>query len=288
MRLVPKAVHIKRPQHPEQLFLNIDPTQLQQAVLNLALNARDAMPEGGELRLEADSLQVHERGTLGIEPGPYVVVRVRDGGMGMSEEILSRIFEPFFTTKEPGLGTGLGLSNVRDTVKAAGGTLAVESTPGQGSTFTLYFPRVEARVSGVEDRKPKREHAQLTLMVVDDEPQIREVIQTMLGELGYDALTADSARAALAIAKDRHIDLLCSDLVMPDMSGVKLADEVRNVHPGLPVVMCSAYGTDDVLSKRVARGDVVFLAKPFTRNELIEAVERALGRRSETPQVSAS
>jgi signal transduction histidine kinase/CheY-like chemotaxis protein len=281
-RLVPRSVRVVRPEHHEPLLLNIDATQLQQAVLNLALNARDAMPEGGELRIEAEALSLKERGPLPILPGHYVVVRVRDDGVGMSEELQAKIFEPFFTTKEPGLGTGLGLSNVREAVEAAGGHLSVESQPGKGATFSLFFPRVQARASGVSERKPGPERAQATLLVVDDEPQIREVIQTMLSESGYDALTADTARAALAIVKERPVDLLCTDLVMPDMSGAKLLDEVRKVQPGLPVVVCSAYGTDEMLSKRIAHGDVVFLAKPFTRKDLLEAVERALGRRSES------
>jgi signal transduction histidine kinase/CheY-like chemotaxis protein len=275
-RLVPRSIHIKRVESPDELYVTIDPTQLQQAILNLALNARDAMPEGGELLLEASCCDLRDPGKLPLLRGKYVTVRVRDTGTGMRPETLSRLFEPFFTTKEPGLGTGLGLSNVRETTDGAGGYVDVKSEFGHGSELTLYLPRADSRISGVEATKPSSPARQHTLLVVDDEPQIREVIRTMLVDNGYLVRTADSARLALDILRHEQIDLVCTDLVMPEMSGAKLIDELKRSRPQLPIVVCSAYGTDDDVSRRVTRGEVMFLSKPFTRKELLDVVGRAL------------
>jgi signal transduction histidine kinase/ActR/RegA family two-component response regulator len=277
-RLVPRSIHIKRVESPDELYVTIDPTQLQQAILNLALNARDAMPEGGDLTLEAGGLDLREPGKLPLLRGKYVTIRVRDTGTGMRPETLSRLFEPFFTTKEPGLGTGLGLANVRETTDGAGGYVDVKSELGRGSELTLYFPRADSRISGVEATQPSSPARQHTLLVVDDEPQIREVIRTMLVDNGYLVRTADSARLALDVLRHEQIDLVCTDLVMPEMSGAKLIDELKRTRPQLPIVVCSAYGTDDDVSRRVSRGEVMFLSKPFTRKELLDVVGRALAR----------
>jgi CheY-like chemotaxis protein len=194
----------------------------------------------------------------------------------MTRETLARLFEPFFTTKEPGLGTGLGLANVRETTEGAGGHVAVSSELGKGSELTLYFPRADARISGVEATQPASSPRHHTVLVVDDEPQIREVIRTMLIDNEYIVRTADSARLALDILRDEQIDLVCTDLVMPEMSGSKLIDELKRLKPRMPIVVCSAYGTDDDVSRRVTRGEVLFLSKPFTRKELLEVVGRAI------------
>ncbi|MDB4987161.1 MAG: integral rane sensor hybrid histidine kinase [Myxococcaceae bacterium] len=275
-RLVPRSIHIRRVESAEELYVTIDPTQLQQAILNLALNARDAMPDGGDLFLEASSCDLREPGELPLLRGHYVLIRVRDTGTGMPPETLSRLFEPFFTTKEPGRGTGLGLSNVRETTDAAGGHVGVHSELGRGSELTLYLPRADALISGVESTQPASSTHHHTLLVVDDEPQIREVIRTMLVDNEYVVRTADSARHALEILRTEPIDLVCTDLVMPEMSGSKLIDELKRLRPRLPIVVCSAYGTDDDVSRRVTRGEILFLSKPFTRKELLDVVGKAL------------
>ena len=279
-RLVPRSIQIRRIESPDELYVTIDPTQLQQAILNLALNARDAMPDGGELTLDATTTDLRSPGELPLIPGHYVLIRVRDTGTGMTSDTLGRLFEPFFTTKEPGLGTGLGLANVRETTEGAGGHVAVRSELGKGSELTLYFPRADARISGVETTQPANAQRHHTILVVDDEPQIREVIRTMLSDNEYVVRTADSARLALEILRDERVDLVCTDLVMPEMSGSKLIDELKRSNPRLPVVVCSAYGTDDDVSRRVTRGEVLFLSKPFTRKELLEVVARALASQS--------
>lgn len=288
MRLVPRSIQIRRVEFPDELYVTVDPTQLQQAILNLALNARDAMPEGGELTLTASATDLRTPGELPLIPGHYVIIRVRDTGTGMGADTLGRLFEPFFTTKEPGLGTGLGLANVRETTEGAGGHVGVKSELGRGSEFTLYFPRADSRISGVETMQPPGASRQQTVLVVDDEPQIREVIRTMLVDNGYVVHTADSARKALDILRAEPIDLVCTDLVMPEMSGSKLIDELKRTKPRLPVVVCSAYGTDDDVSRRVTRGEVLFLAKPFTRKELLDVVARALASHSNGRPLAAS
>jgi signal transduction histidine kinase/CheY-like chemotaxis protein len=275
-RLVPRSIQIRRVESADELFVTIDPTQLQQAILNLALNARDAMPEGGELTLEAGVRDLREGNELPLMRGQYITIRVRDTGTGMRPETLARLFEPFFTTKEPGLGTGLGLANVRETTDAAGGYVDVKSELGHGSELTLYFPRADSRISGVESMQLASPARQQTLLVVDDEPQIREVIRTMLVDNGYLVRTADSARLALDLLQREEIHLICTDLVMPEMSGAKLIDELKRSRPQLPIVVCSAYGTDEDVSRRVQRGEVMFLSKPFTRKELLDVVGRAL------------
>jgi signal transduction histidine kinase/ActR/RegA family two-component response regulator len=275
-RLVPRSIQIRRVECSEDLYVMIDPTQLQQAILNLALNARDAMPEGGELTLEAYPREVRQGDPMPLVRGQYVAIGVRDTGTGMGNDTISRLFEPFFTTKEPGLGTGLGLANVRETTEAASGHVDVKSSLGQGSELTLFFPRADPHISGIESTQPLKSSHQNTLLLVDDDPQIREVIRTMLADNGYLVRTADSARAALDILQVTHVDLVCTDLVMPEMSGSKLIDELKRARPTLPIVVCSAYGTDEDVSRRVARGEAYFLSKPFTRKELLDVVARAL------------
>jgi CheY-like chemotaxis protein len=277
-RLVPRSIRVHRAENMDELFIKIDPTQLQQAILNLALNARDAMPEGGDLYLEAIGCELNEAPNVPVLPGRYVALRVRDTGTGMSEDTQTRMFEPFFTTKEPGLGTGLGLSNVRETTEAAGGFVEVVSELGEGSVLTLYFPRTEARTSGVESTVPMRSTGTATILVVDDEPQIREVICAMLGDRGFSVRPADGAKSALAILKSESIDLVCTDLVMPDMSGAKLIEEIKKISPKTPIIVCSAYGIDEEVHQKVQKGQALFLAKPFSGNALLGLVNKALSR----------
>jgi signal transduction histidine kinase/ActR/RegA family two-component response regulator len=275
-RLVPRSIRVHRVETQDELFIKIDPTQLQQAILNLALNARDAMPDGGDLYLEVAGCELEAGPDVPVLPGAYVAVRVRDTGTGMSDDTRTRMFEPLFTTKEPGLGTGLGLSNVRETTEAAGGFVDVRTTLGSGSELTLYFPRTEARTSGIEATGPVPQPGQARVLVVDDEPQIREVICTMLADRGFVVRAADGAKAALNVLKSESIDLVCTDLVMPDMSGNKLIGEIKLSSPKIPIIVCSAYGIDEDVSRRVARGEVLFMSKPFSSQELLELVHKAL------------
>jgi CheY-like chemotaxis protein len=275
-RLVPETIHVHRVESEEDFYVNIDPTQLHQALLNLALNARDAMATGGHLFLEAGTEEVGSEAQP-LLPGRYVTIRVRDTGTGMSPETQARIFEPFFTTKEPGLGTGLGLANVLESVKSASGHVTVSSELGKGSVLALYLPLVEARPSGIETKRAT-EHAapRGKLLVVDDELQVREVIRTVLSDQGFEVRTADSAQAALEILRSEPMALLCTDIVMPEGSGIRLLQEARKHYPWLPIVICSAYGIDDELNKRVVSGDLALITKPFKVEELSKAVFKAL------------
>jgi CheY-like chemotaxis protein len=234
------------------------------------------MPDGGDLYLEAVGCELEPAPNVPVLPGKYVAVRVRDTGTGMNEETRSRMFEPFFTTKEPGRGTGLGLSNVRETTEGANGFVDVQSTLGGGSLLTLYFPRTEARTSGIESTDPVAQPGKMRVLVVDDEPQIREVICTMLSDRGFVVRAADGAKAALNLLRSESIDLICTDLVMPDMSGNKLIGEIKLCSPKTPVIVCSAYGIDEDVGRRVTRGEVLFLSKPFSSQELLELVHKAL------------
>jgi signal transduction histidine kinase/ActR/RegA family two-component response regulator len=276
-RLVPSGIRVHANRTDDELCVRIDPTLLQQAVLNLALNARDAMPNGGDLHLEASAVDITDDQGLPLVAGPYVAVRVRDTGTGMTDDTLARLFEPFFTTKEPGLGTGLGLANVRETSAAVGGHVHVASKLGEGSELTVYLPRVDARASGVETRSPDGQQRPATILVVDDEPQIREVIGAILRESGYVVHVAGTGKQAIELMRTERIDLLCVDIVMPDMPGGKLIDTLREMDTALRVLVCSAYGTDESIARRIARGDLQLLTKPFARKGLLDAVERALG-----------
>ncbi len=293
-RLVRSSIRVHRPEGSEQLCVRIDPTQLEQALLNLSLNARDAMPDGGDLYLETQAVTLTPADGLPLLPGPYVVLRVRDTGTGMSDETLSHIFEPFFTTKEPGHGTGLGLPNVREAAEAAGGYISVKSELGRGTEFSMYLPRADNRISGVGARQQTQHPKPPSILVVEDELQIRQVIGAVLSDAGYDVHLATTAKQALELAGTRSYDLLWTDLAMPDLPGSKLIDEFLRLLPSTPVLVCSAYGTDEKLSRRAARGELTFLAKPFTQKALIDAVDRALmtsdeggdGRRSSPPRAA--
>lgn len=284
-RVIPRSIQIVRGgETRDPPLVEVNALQLQQAILNLVLNARDAMPRGGDLHLNHEVVELPGGDdTLGdatmeqAMPGSYVVVRVRDSGSGISADVLPHIFEPFFTTKEPGRGTGLGLSNVQEIAEAAGGFATVRSEPGCGAEFALYLPRVDGRSSGMLARPSgvlSRTGARI--LVVDDEPQICEVMRAMLIDGEYTVTTAENAEQALSILAAESVDLVCTDLLMPEMGGGGLIDEVKRRFPGLPVIVCSAYGNDIDVSHRLARGDARFLAKPFTQSELLKAVESAL------------
>ncbi len=285
-RLTSNTIRVHRSEVDDALCVRIDPTQLEQALLNLSLNARDAMPEGGDIYLAANTIEVTAEHGLPLLAGCYVVLSVRDTGSGMSEDVLSRAFEPFFTTKEPGLGTGLGLANVRETTEAAGGYVSVQSQLGKGTEFSLYFPRADARVSGIAPRESSIATRQAAILIVEDEPQIRDVMQALLVEAGYEAHVASSAKPALELARTRHFDLLCADLVMPDMAGSKLIEEFLAIQPGTPVLICSAYGSDEQIRAQIARGDLALLPKPFTRQALLDVVARALSPGAERARTS--
>ncbi len=262
-----------------------DPGQVEQAVVNLAVNARDAMPGGGRLVLATTRETVDEtfaRGHVPITPGEYIVLRVSDSGHGMPRETVDRVFEPFFTTKQVGKGTGLGLSMVYGTLKQIGGFIFVDSEVNRGTTFHLYFPPRAAPEPAAGDTPSAREserHGQETLLIVEDESSVRNLVASALRRDGYRLLLASSADEALTAA-DAHegpIDLLLTDAMMPGRSGIELANLMAARRPGLPVIIMSGY-TEETLAVPGLKEPIALLRKPFTPRELRRRIRELLDR----------
>jgi two-component system cell cycle sensor histidine kinase/response regulator CckA len=262
-----------------------DPGQVEQAIINLAVNARDAMPKGGELVLATSFDTVDEtaaRAHVPMPPGRYVALRVSDTGHGMSRETQARIFEPFFTTKAVGKGTGLGLSMVYGTLKQIGGFIFVSSEIDRGTTFQLYFPPAPPQAAGAARRPAPEEDARRgheTLLVVEDEPAVRNLVGSALRHDGYTLLLATSAEEAQQIANAHQgpIDLLLTDAIMPGKSGIELANALVASRSGLRVVVMSGY-TEEDLSVGGLSQSVVLLQKPFTPRELRRRIREVLDR----------
>jgi PAS domain S-box-containing protein len=261
-------------------LVKADPIQLQQVLLNLVVNARDAMPEGGTLTIETADAVLDEAFALehpGASPGPHAALRVRDTGTGMDEQTLAQIFDPFFTTKEVGKGTGLGLATVYGIVKQHGGYVAVESAPGSGSTFTVYLPLVDGEA---ETSLPAREPASAggeTVLVVDDDEEVRALACDVLRAEGYVVLDAATPLAALEICEQHKdpIDLLLTDVVMPVMSGRELVERVRPIRPEAKILYMSGY-PGEVIDKHGVLTSGAFVQKPFTPAALVDKVRAAV------------
>jgi signal transduction histidine kinase len=262
--------------------IRADRGQIEQVLINLAVNARDAMPDGGTLTirlgttmLDEDYARLHPQ----ITPGHYVELSVSDTGVGMAPEIVSRIFEPFFTTKPKDKGTGLGLATVHGIVAGSGGSLSVYSEPGMGTTFRAFFPPAKGHAVVVAEpaEAPVIGGHGETILVVEDEPAVRQLTARILRRSGYTVIEAASGAEALALAADHHFDMLLTDLVMPQVSGPELAERIQQMHPGVPVLFMSGY-SQDVLGPRGALSpDVPLIQKPFAAQELLKNVHAQLG-----------
>jgi PAS domain S-box-containing protein len=267
----------------DSAIVEADPGQLDQIVMNLAVNARDAMPKGGRFILETDTVEFDEHFAeqhRPLKPGKYVMLAVSDSGSGMDKATLSRIFEPFFTTKEPGKGTGLGLSTVYGIAQQSGGHIWVYSEPGRGTTFKVYLPSAAHRLTSpasaeAEAVAPKRV---ARILLVEDDEIMRSLTLKLLQEQGYSVIEANNGKAALewAEANPGQIDLLLTDVVMPAVSGPELAERLARSHPGLKVVYMSGY-TGELMeaSERLKHG--ILLEKPFTRTALLNTLHQTLG-----------
>ncbi len=273
-----------------------DPTQLEQVMMNLGVNARDAMPAGGRITISTRNETLgagHAREISGsLEAGDFVVLTVADTGAGMDAATLSHIFEPFFTTKSPGKGTGLGLATVHGIVHQSGGAIAVESTPGSGTTFTIYLPRESAPLDEIKavgyPVEPSRDFE--TILVVEDEEIVRELVCEVLDQQGYHVLCAANGREALKMAEEYsgRIDLLLTDVVMPQMNGHELAALLIARRPGLKVLYVSGYSDNDIGHHGVLDAEVELLEKPFSPRTLAQKIREMLGepaRRSPLPKV---
>ena len=282
-RIIGEDIQLEVSLSPELPSVKVDPSHIDQVIMNLAVNSRDAMPEGGRLTIETAKVEFTEdyaNRHIGIEPGQYVMLAVSDTGIGMDEATRARLFEPFFTTKEKGKGTGLGLSIVYGIVKQNGGDIRVYSEPGRGTALKVYLPAV---TEAAESMAPAGEssaagQATETILLVEDEPQVRSLTRTMLTSLGYRVLEAESADLALGITSGHEgpLDLLLTDIVMPRMSGTDLARELKATRPGLRVLYMSGYTDSGVIDQGMLTAGTPFIQKPFTRATLSRTVREVL------------
>jgi len=247
------------------------------------VNARDAMPQGGRLTIQTGEFRQDAaafRRRQDLQPGRYAVLSVTDTGCGMDEEVQRRIFEPFFTTKDPGRGTGLGLSMAYGIITQCGGAIRVESTPGKGATFRIYLPITEEAPRAAEPTLtravPERGHE--TILVVEDEQQVRDLAVRVLESRGYRVLSAADGQAALRLCHehDGPLDLLLTDVIMPELNGRQLADRILRLRPGIRVVYMSGYIDDAIVSQGQLPPGTAFVAKPFTLDALAAKVRQAL------------
>jgi signal transduction histidine kinase/CheY-like chemotaxis protein len=263
-----------------------DPGQIEQVIMNLALNARDAMPRGGKLTIETANAEFsapHHCVFEAVSPGRYAVLSVSDTGVGLDEEIQAHMFEPFYTTKEIGKGTGLGLSTVYGIVKQSEGCIDVISQPGSGTTFKIYFPQVEESVAAMEAQPATHLQGSETILVVEDDEMVRQLIAEAFQMYGYTVLVASNGDEALLLG-ERHpgpIHLMVTDVVMPKMCGRELADRLAPLHPEMKVLYMSAYADDIIGHRGVLEDGTLFIPKPFTLAVLMQKVRQALDHPSD-------
>jgi CheY-like chemotaxis protein/two-component sensor histidine kinase len=284
-RLIGENIELKTTLGPSLGRLLADQGQIEQVIVNLAVNARDAMPHGGKLNIETANVALDEttlRQMPTAKPGDYVMLAVSDNGIGMDEQTKAKIFEPFFTTKEYGKGTGLGLATIYDVVKRTEGHIWVYSEPGKGTTFKIYFPRVEASVQATltEPRRVRSQPTGETILLVEDDQALRDVTRDLLTQSGYRVLDASNGEQALQLIEGHTdpIDLLLADVVMPGMSGAALAGELALSHPEMNVLYMSGYTDETIARSGVLEPGILLLEKPFTREALVAKVRDALGQ----------
>jgi PAS domain S-box-containing protein len=283
-RLIGEDIHLEASLDPTLQRVKADPGQIEQVLVNLVVNARDAMPKGGNLTIETANIdldQDYASKHVDVAPGKYVMLAVSDTGCGMDENTKSRIFEPFFTTKEKDKGTGLGLSTVYGIVKQSGGNIWVYSEAGRGSTFKIYLPRAEQPASTVQANSAEafEEAASETVLLVEDNAMVRTVAREILEAGGYRVLETDGCDEALRCYKEhaKSIDLLLTDVVMPQMSGKVLADRLSAVCPDLKVLFMSGYTDEAIVRHGVLDSGVAFIQKPFAPAALLKKVHEVLG-----------
>ena len=280
--LIGEHVRLATLLQPDIHGVQADLGQLNQVILNLALNSRDAMPQGGDLTLETSEADLDGADTKGhpeVRPGRYVLLTVTDTGCGMTPEVQAHIFEPFFTKKAKGQGTGLGLSVVLGIIQQCGGHLDVESRPDEGTKFKIYLPAVQGlpEAPGAQNARRKPIGGTETVLLVEDEEQVRDITTRLLEVLGYRVLGAENGQDALRIFKaSPEIDLLMTDVVMRGLSGREVAEALLAQQPGLKVLFQSGYADDAVVRWGVLQAQVAFLKKPFTLEVLARKIREIL------------
>jgi CheY-like chemotaxis protein len=270
--------------------VRVDASQIEQVIVNLAINARDAMPNGGRLFLETQNVEFSSKqqdGDVEIPSGRYVLLKVSDSGIGMDESTKSLIFEPFFTTKERGKGTGLGLSMVYGIIKQSDGFISVNSQPGSGASFSIYLPRVDdepsppgtssTNTSSTSTQAPRGDE---TVLLVEDDAGLRELARNVLSACGYSVLVVDHGNEAEQLCQERRgsIQLLVTDILMPDVNGVELARRLTQHCPEMRVLFMSGYSEDSIVPRGVIEPGTHFLAKPFTPSALAAKVRDILDK----------
>jgi CheY-like chemotaxis protein len=283
-RLIRKNVAVVLGLQPQPALVTADRSQVEQIVMNLAVNARDAMPRGGTLTIETANVELddlHAKTHLGVKPGPYVVLTITDTGTGVTPQVKARLFEPFFTTKEVGKGTGLGLATVDGIVTRSGGCIDVSSEIGRGTSFMVYFPRADAAKIVVDTPSPiaRPRAGTETIVVVDDTEGLRELTSKLLRRQGYTVLLAANADEAIRLFEENaSIDVLLTDVVMPGASGPELTRQLVEQHPTLKVVYMSGYTEDAIAQHGVLNPGIAFLHKPFTSETLGRKIREVLDR----------
>jgi hypothetical protein len=285
-RLIGEDIDVGVELDPDLHAIHADAGQIQQVLMNLVVNARDAMPDGGRLTLETRNVDVEADHAAnhpgGFEPGTYVRLAVADTGVGMETETLAQVFDPFFTTKPTGEGTGLGLSTVYGIVKQSGGFIWAYSEPGIGTTFRLYFPITDLRPTrapeALSERGAPLQGEGRTVLVVEDERPVRSLVCKALESRGFRVLEAESGSAALDAVEGRldSVDLVITDMVMPGISGIELAGRIRHARPGIPVLFMSGYSREFLVEKGDLAGHHRILEKPFTPGVLLDKTRRII------------
>jgi PAS domain S-box-containing protein len=282
-RLINEQVELAFSPGKPMRLISADPGQIEQVIVNLLVNSQDAMPSGGRILVETREVSLDKEQVSGrpsMQQGPHVMLAISDTGVGMDEPTRRHIFEPFFTTKEQGLGTGLGLATVYGIVKQSGGSVWVYSEVGKGTTFKIYLPvheghRLPEAVEAATEVPGGRE----TLLVVEDDAAVREVSRRVLESAGYKVFTAANGREALSHFQATPIELMLTDVVMPGMSGRELADEVSRLDQSTSIIHCSGYTEDALLHHQVTSMSRHFIAKPFSRRDLLLLVRQVLDGR---------
>lgn len=266
--------------------VSADPSQIEQVIVNLVVNARDAMPGGGQLTIETSNQNLDAsycRNYSGLDAGNYVMIAVSDTGIGMSAETLEHIFEPFFTTKEEGKGTGLGLATVYGIVKQSHGHIHAYSEENVGTTFKVYLPIAEEveniEITAVNGKEERAIGGSESILIVEDDDTVLRLVHTILVDTGYEVAAVQDVNEALSLAEgDRHFDLLLTDVVMPVMNGVDLSERLCQLRPGLKVIYMSGYADQGFQRRGLIDPDTNFLSKPFTPDELLHKVREGLDK----------
>ncbi len=282
-RLIGEDIQFESNLAPDIKLIKVDVGQLSQVIMNLIVNARDAMPDGGKLTIETANVVFDEQFSefyFEAKPGRYVMLTVSDTGIGMDKEVQKNIFEPFYTTKEISKGTGLGLSTVYGIVKQSGGYIWVYSEPDKGAIFKIYFPQVEDEIKPVIEREPSPSFhsGSETVLLAEDEDMVRNLCRQVLESCGYQVIEAKNGIEALELFKENSakVDLLMTDIVMPKMGGKELAENLRKLSPGLPILFMSGYPDDAVVRHGIIDAEMNYLQKPFTFNTLTQKVRELL------------